>query len=607
MKKRINGEYFSFKYLYDKKKYILTKYSLYQIFLFDKICNDFPLINSIQTIYDNGIDSKIDETDTIENCLYIKIIHKTLSIIIILKEYILILTNICIDNNKKLHVVKNEIDSTIWFLQKEEYEKEFEEYISKNDQNLINEFFPNTVESSINKKEKGFGYNNSFNFSYKKIYFKNISEIHKTSYLTIPNSIEIFLRNGKSYFLCFNITKREKVYIDIISKINNYYKNKNQKLEGCSEIFFKKAGSDNFYMKYCPIEYLEDNIKEYSTGLFGLKKSSRKKTNSIHNSNNNNNNFHVKINYIKAMVSVSTFLSDVSDLWAKNKISNFDYIMLLNILSGRSLNNLSQYFIFPRLLNNYNHNILNWISSSIYRDLSYPILASEPLIRDDIKKKYDISDADKYHSGTFYSTGAFVAYFLIRQRPFSEISLEIQGGEFDASDRLFIGAKEVSGIREKYQESIPPLMTLPELYVNNNKFNFGKTQKQQILVNDFLLPNWSKDDPRKFSLVIKRIFESKNVNLNLHKWIDLIFGIAQSGPDAVKYLNIYRKACYELSLDKIEELKEKKELLGILIEKQELGYNPKQIFKKGHKKKEHFIEYKENENVFFDTNLKLRL
>ena len=36
-----------------------------------------------------------------------------------------------------------------------------------------------------------------------------------------------------------------------------------------------------------------------------------------------------------------------------------------------------------------------------------------------------ITEVDKYHSGTFYSTYVFVSYFLIRQRPFSEISLEI--------------------------------------------------------------------------------------------------------------------------------------------------------------------------------------
>ena len=308
--------------------------------------------------------------------------------------------------------------------------------------------------------------------------------------------------------------------------------------------------SETFYLKHCPITYLENNFREYSgnNSIFGMKKNSRKKANSSHNINIIINNPNIKINYNEAIITMSTFLPEVSDLWTKNKISNFDYIMLLNVLSERSLNNLSQYFIFPRILNDFNHNILNWISSSIYRDLSFPILSSNPLLRDEMKKKYSQVSQDKYHSGTFYSTYAFISYYLIRQRPFSEISLEIQGGEFDASDRLFIGAKEICEMKEKYQESIPALITLPELFINNNKYNLGKTQKSGELVNDFYLPNWSKDDPRKFTLVLKRIFETRNINVKLNKWIDLIFGVAQSGPEAAKCLNTYRKACYELTL-----------------------------------------------------------
>jgi len=149
-------------------------------------------------------------------------------------------------------------------------------------------------------------------------------------------------------------------------------------------------------------------------------------------------------------------------------------------------------------------------------------------------------------------------------------------------------------------------MTLQELYMNTNKFKFGKRQKSLLVVNDFELPNWSKDDPRRFTLVIKRIFESKNVNTKLNNWIDLIFGIAQSGPEAIKFCNTYRSACYELGSEEIEELKQNGQLLGNLIEKQEMGYNPKQIFKKLHKKKENINEYLEYENTFFDTNLKLR-
>ena len=609
MKKRLNGDSYTYEYIYDKEKYKTTIKSLFEILLLDKISNDFNLVNTIIEKENKELNMN-GNSNIIENCLYIKTIHKTLSVVILLKEYILILTNICIDNNKRLNVVKSEIDGTIWCLQKEEYESELDQYISKNEKNIIKELFTDDGNSK-NQKIKGFGYNNTYKFSFKKLYYKNISEMHRVSYLTVPNSIEIFMSNGKSYFLCFNITKREKMFMEIINNINEVYKNKEKRLEGYTDSFLKKSSKnvcfENFYMKYCPITYIENNIKEYSsTGLFGLKKSARKKTSSVHVSSSNLFTSNIKTLFNEAIINENTFRSEVIDLWAKNKISNFDYIMFLNILSGRSLNNLSQYFIFPRIFNDFNHNILNWISSSIYRDLSYPILASEPSLREDIKNKYDITEVDKYHSGTFYSTYAFVSYFLIRQRPFSEISLEIQGGEFDATDRLFIGSKEICGMKEKYQESIPPLMTLPELYINFNKFYFGKTQKNEFFVNDFILPNWSKDDPRKFALIIKRIFESRNINAKLNKWIDLIFGIAQSGPEAVKFLNTYRKACYELSLDEIEELKKNFELLGLLIEKQELGYNAKQIFTKPHKKKENWNEYKEYENMFFDTNLKLR-
>ena len=603
--KKQSGNTFTYEYIYDKEKHKSIFKSLFELFFYDKIIPNCHLFRCVYKKNDKSIGNEV-----IENCLYIKYIHKTLSVLIIEKDFLLILTNICVDNNQKLHAVNNEIDASIWCLPRDEYADELDKYIAKNDANIINDIYSDNVVENKNKiGVKSFGYNNSYVFSYKKIYYKNIAEMHRTSYLTIPNSIEIFLTNGKSYFICLNISRREKIFIDILSRINEFYKTKDIKLEGFSDICLKKSSknliNDYFYLKHCPIPYLENNYKEYSSnsGIFGLKISVNKKSN---NPNICFSNPAIKNTYNKAIVTANTFLSEVCDLWTKNKISNFDYLMLLNILSGRSLNNLSQYFIFPRILNDFNHNILNWISSTIYRDLSYPILSSEPSLRDEIKQKYDLNEFDNYHSGTFYSTYAFVSYYLIRQRPFTEISLEIQGGEFDSTDRLFIGTKEICGMKEKYQESIPFLITLPELFMNFNKFNFGKTQGSTCLVNDFELPNWSKEDPRKFILIMKKLFETKNVNLKLHKWIDLIFGVAQSGPEAVKCLNTYRKACYELTIDEIEELKENNELLSNLLEKQELGYNAKQIFKKFHKKKENVNEYRENENIFFDTNLKLR-
>ena len=45
--------------------------------------------------------------------------------------------------------------------------------------------------------------------------------------------------------------------------------------------------------------------------------------------------------------------------WSKNKITNYDYLMLLNTIAGRSLNDLSQYFIFPWIIKDFNKEILN--------------------------------------------------------------------------------------------------------------------------------------------------------------------------------------------------------------------------------------------------------
>ena len=42
---------------------------------------------------------------------------------------------------------------------------------------------------------------------------------------------------------------------------------------------------------------------------------------------------------------------------------------------------------------------------------------------------------------------------------------------------------------------------------------FGKLQKNQKEVKDFELPNWAKEDPRKFTLILRKIFLINKVNI----------------------------------------------------------------------------------------------
>lgn len=52
--------------------------------------------------------------------------------------------------------------------------------------------------------------------------------------------------------------------------------------------------------------------------------------------------------------------------------------MLLNKFSGRTHNDLNQYYIFPWVLKEYQSDKIDLSDSDIYRDLSKPIGAQNP-------------------------------------------------------------------------------------------------------------------------------------------------------------------------------------------------------------------------------------
>ena len=67
--------------------------------------------------------------------------------------------------------------------------------------------------------------------------------------------------------------------------------------------------------------------------------------------------------------------SGMTELWLEYKISNFDYLMFLNTISGRTYNDLSQYPIFPWVLQDYtsSREAFKLNDPNSYRDLSKPI------------------------------------------------------------------------------------------------------------------------------------------------------------------------------------------------------------------------------------------
>lgn len=83
--------------------------------------------------------------------------------------------------------------------------------------------------------------------------------------------------------------------------------------------------------------------------------------------------------------------------WRRRDITNFEYLMILNTLSGRSYNDLTQYPVFPWILADYSSEVLDFNKSSTFRDLSKPVGALD-------LKRFEVSSFDTLHQ-TLYNSG----------------------------------------------------------------------------------------------------------------------------------------------------------------------------------------------------------
>ncbi|KAF8356627.1 sel-2 [Pristionchus pacificus] len=250
--------------------------------------------------------------------------------------------------------------------------------------------------------------------------------------------------------------------------------------------------------------------------------------------------------------------SDMTERWQKREISNFDYLMFLNTVAGRSFNDLNQYPVFPWVLTNYTDEKLDLSVASNFRDLSKPIGALSEARRKQFEERYqnwDDPSTPPFHYGTHYSTAAFTLNWLMRVEPFSTMLIHLQGGRFDCPDRMFhsMGETWTRAQRDTHdvKELIPELFYLPEMLRNSNKLPLGK-RMDGVEVGDVALPPWAKT-PEQFIQIHRQALESDLVSCQLNQWIDLIFGYKQKGAEAVRACNVFYYLTYEGGVDLAKE------------------------------------------------------
>ncbi|ELW62717.1 Neurobeachin-like protein 1 [Tupaia chinensis] len=278
--------------------------------------------------------------------------------------------------------------------------------------------------------------------------------------------------------------------------------------------------------------------------------------------------------------------SGLTQKWVNREISNFDYLIQINTMAGRTYNDLAQYPVFPWILQDYTSEELDFNNPAVFRDLSKPIGVVNDKNAKVMREKYEnfedpMGTIDKFHYGTHYSNSAGVMHYLIRVEPFTTLHIQLQSGRFDCADRQFhsIPATWQALMDNPYdvKELIPEFFYFPEFLENQNQFNLGRLQVSKELVNDVILPKWAKS-AEDFIYKHRKALESEYVSSHLHEWIDLIFGYKQRGPAAVEALNVFYYCSYEgaVDLDALTDEKERKALEGMI---NNFGQTPCQLLK----------------------------
>lgn len=319
-------------------------------------------------------------------------------------------------------------------------------------------------------------------------------------------------------------------------------------------------------------------------------------------------------------------LLSLMDAWRRGAISNYDYLMRLNAISGRSVHDITSYPVLPWVLSNYTSQVLDLEDPKNYRDLSKPMgaLHQERLENVFLKRYFALEsmnsvisaspqkqrtippdeDMDTSHDGDFaendrntvippfmygshYSTaGGVVLHYLVRLKPFAHLHRQLQDGKFDCADRLFdsiprtwemCSGKSQSEVKELTKEWYSD----PSFLRNSHRFQLGKSVDGKQ-ISDVTLPPWACGSPERFVQLMRVALESDVCSKMLHKWIDLIFGFKQRGSEAIKAHNVFYHMTYYDDDSPVLGEKRKNE---VELHMAGFGRCPTQLFDKPHKPK----------------------
>ena len=422
----------------------------------------------------------------------------------------------------------------------------------------------NVPDSMNNEKYFFTSITDEYNVAHYKqliIPYNEIEEIIQRRFLYMDKALEVFLKNGKSYF--FN--------------------------------FLTVAQCQNI------IEYL-NKLKQHNNTL----------TSTLTNIKSKHITFRL-ISHPKEHFMKSNFKLQ----WKESEIDTFQYLLLINKYSSRTYNDFNQYPIipWPFLLLRKDEPKSQQHTTHINITETYPYLRKTnfPISIQTKKKQIQLTTLFndqtaqlsnfKSHFGIHYSTSAYIPLYLARLYPYPYNQIKLQTDKLETPNRqlnslsnLFLIFLETFDNRE----AIPELLTSFEYFYNLNFVYFGlsKYTHEINLVHNIVIPDNFKS-PCEFVCACRYVL-NYHLTKTIHKWINMIFGEKQYTDKLTKKEGyyVYRKSSYAQKMDLIQKLNKHKAKLCVkeLAKKMNMyksnilcfGQSPQVLFEHSHPEwKEH--------------------
>ena len=343
------------------------------------------------------------------------------------------------------------------------------------------------------------------------IFYYQIKEILIRRFLFLWQSIEIFHKNGKSYFINFFSE----------TSCNEFFVALKQTLPPKSKTRITNTTKDiiAIVMDYQK-KWIEKRISTYQYLLYINKYSSR--------SYKDVNQYPI----LPWLLKKSERIFDVNfGSFSRNKQKdNNDKKENVNRSYVLCLVNEEKTFI--NTIDAYNKTKIN------FRELHYPISMQNEDKRMIAMIRYEESKREEkfaYHLGTFYSTASYVFYYLMRLGPFMRSLIKLQNGAQENPNRMFDSLKDTQEILDNStdnRELIPEFFACIEFLLNLNCSFFGVKYGNKVVDDVNFQHGTSLAKCIQFVLAHRKLLNSTRISSHIRCWIDYTYGVNQLSSDA---------------------------------------------------------------------------